>query len=114
MWYVNKLNFDINILHKILQFFSYVGYFLIYFSIAVISFISTRIEINPWYYIIAYIPVSFFGGTCAFITATYCYIIDNTNQENRARRLNRTLYLLTFNLTFKNYNKILLLQISIC
>jgi len=66
---------------------SFIGYFIIYLSITVISYMSTMISINPWLYLIPFIPISLCGGNCALITGVFSYLTDVTSQENRPIRM---------------------------
>lgn len=71
---------------SLIALFPFSGYFLVYFSIAMISFLSSYRAVSPWYYLLAFIPISVLGGTCALITSIFCYITDVSTQENRAFR----------------------------
>lgn len=62
------------------------GYFLIYVVIALISLLSTVLPISPWYYLLAFIPISILGGPCALVTSIFCYITDVSTQADRAFR----------------------------
>lgn len=53
---------------------SIVGYFIIYLSITVISYLSTVMAINPWFYLLPFVPISLCGGTCALITGAFSYL----------------------------------------
>lgn len=44
-------------------------------------------DVNPWIFLIAFIPLSLLGGVCVLLVATYCYISDITNTDTRAWRL---------------------------
>lgn len=59
------------------------GYFFVYAANAITSYISSYSEVSPWYYLLAYIPVSLCGGTCALITVLFCYINDKNAGKNR-------------------------------
>lgn len=65
---------------------TFTGYFCVYFMIAVISLIAIKFNISPWYYLIAFIPISILGGTCSLITGIYCYLSDISQQKDRAFR----------------------------
>lgn len=44
-------------------------------------------EVVPWYFLIAYIPMSFLGGISILMLASFCYITDITNNNERAWHL---------------------------
>lgn len=52
-----------------------------------ISYLSTVMAVNPWFYLLPYIPVSICGGTCALITGVFSYLTDVTTQDNRPIRM---------------------------
>lgn len=60
---------------------------MIYLSITVMSYLSTVVAVNPWFYILPYIPVSIGGGNCALITGIFSYLTDVTTQINRPMRM---------------------------
>uniref|UniRef100_A0A1L8DEH4 Putative transporter add1 major facilitator superfamily n=1 Tax=Nyssomyia neivai TaxID=330878 RepID=A0A1L8DEH4_9DIPT len=72
---------------KPLLYASFLGYFTVFLLLVGISFASNVFTLNPWFYLLAYIPVMFSGGTCALITGTFCYITDVTTEKNRAIRM---------------------------
>lgn len=63
---------------------TFIGSFFTYTLVAVICFLSSQYEVDPWYYILAYIPAALSGGNCALITGVFCYITDVTSEQNRA------------------------------
>lgn len=63
------------------------GYFIIYMSITVISYLSTVMAVSPWLYLLPYIPISICGGNCALITGVFSYITDVTTQRDRPTRM---------------------------
>lgn len=44
-------------------------------------------EIVPWYFLIAYIPTALLGGISVLMLASYCYITDITDNNERAWHL---------------------------
>lgn len=66
---------------------TFIGSFCSYGLVALICFLSGRYEIDPWYYILAYIPAALSGGNCALITGVFCYITDVTSEQNRAVKM---------------------------
>ncbi|XP_014612074.1 PREDICTED: proton-coupled folate transporter-like isoform X1 [Polistes canadensis] len=49
---------------------------------AILSLMS-KWQINPWYFLIAYIPIACFGGLCFVLLASLSYITDITSEEDR-------------------------------
>ncbi|XP_065093769.1 probable peptidoglycan muropeptide transporter SLC46 [Ochlerotatus camptorhynchus] len=66
---------------------TFIGSFFSYSLVALICFLSSRYEIDPWYYILAFIPAALSGGNCALITGVFCYITDVTSEQNRAVKM---------------------------
>lgn len=52
-----------------------------------ISYLSATIPVNPWFYLLPFIPISLCGGNCALITGVFCYITDVTTQKDRPIRM---------------------------
>lgn len=44
-------------------------------------------EIVPWYFLIAYIPMALLGGISTLMLASFCYITDITDNNERAWHL---------------------------
>ncbi|KAK2580079.1 hypothetical protein KPH14_012362 [Odynerus spinipes] len=44
-------------------------------------------DINPWYFLIAYVPSACLGGFCIIILASFCYISDISVENDRAWHL---------------------------
>lgn len=44
-------------------------------------------EITAWYFLLAYIPTAFLGGIGILMLASFCYIIDITDDYERAWHL---------------------------
>lgn len=44
-------------------------------------------EIMPWYFLIAYIPMALLGGISVLMLASFCYITDITDNNERAWHL---------------------------
>lgn len=65
----------------------YTGYFFIYSSVTVISYLSTVMAVNPWFYLLPYIPISICGGNCALITGVFSYITDVTTPDDRPTKM---------------------------
>lgn len=51
-----------------------------------IAWLSARRDVNPWLYVVAFMPTALTGGFCAYVTCTFCYISDVTSAQNRAMR----------------------------
>lgn len=62
------------------------GNFLIYFLITVISFISSITPVDPWVYVLAFVPAMFTGGSSALLTGVMSYVTDVTAPKDRALR----------------------------
>lgn len=62
------------------------GYFLAYAILTIVAIVSTVILVNPWFYLVAFVPLSLLGGTCALITGVFCYISDISFERDRAFR----------------------------
>lgn len=60
---------------------------MVYFLCAVIGYLSTLTLINPWVYMLAFVPVLFTGGNCALITGIFGHITDVTTEKDRALRM---------------------------
>lgn len=63
---------------------SLTGFFLTYLIICILCAVSDAFILNPWYYVLASIPVATLGGICTMITGVFCYIADITTEKNRA------------------------------
>ncbi|XP_053687663.1 tetracycline resistance protein, class D [Sabethes cyaneus] len=66
---------------------TFTGSLFSYSLLALICFLSGRYVVDPWYYILAFIPAALSGGNCALITGVFCYITDVTNEQNRAVKM---------------------------
>lgn len=62
------------------------GYFLAYAILSIVAIVSTMTLVNPWFYLVAFVPLSLLGGTCALITGVFCYISDISFERERAFR----------------------------
>lgn len=67
-------------------FFIYKGYLVGSVILTTLTYISTKISISPWLFLLASVPSVLSGGTCALITGIYCYISDVANEKTRALR----------------------------
>lgn len=52
-----------------------------------ISYLSTVMIVNPWLYLLPYIPFSICGGNCALITGVFSYLTDVTTKSDRPIRM---------------------------
>lgn len=66
---------------------TFIGSFFTYSLVTLVCFISGRYQVDPWYYVLAYIPAALSGGNCALITGVFCYITDVTSEQNRAVKM---------------------------
>lgn len=63
-----------------------IGYFLTHCMIVISLYVSTKMYLTPWLYVIAYVPSSLLGGNCAFFTGVFCYVSDTSSLKNRGMR----------------------------
>uniref|UniRef100_A0A1A9WMU3 Major facilitator superfamily (MFS) profile domain-containing protein n=1 Tax=Glossina brevipalpis TaxID=37001 RepID=A0A1A9WMU3_9MUSC len=63
------------------------GYLIGRIIATILIFISTKIIISPWLFLLCSIPSVLSGGTCALITGIYCYISDVAKAKSRALRM---------------------------
>ncbi|XP_014095871.3 probable peptidoglycan muropeptide transporter SLC46 [Bactrocera oleae] len=54
---------------------------------AILAGISMSTPINPWVYVISYIPLALTGGTCSLIAMVFCLVSDVSDEGGRARRM---------------------------
>lgn len=66
---------------------SLIGFFFTYLIICILCAVSHAYIINPWYYVLASIPIALGGGICTLITGMFCYTADITSEKNRAVRM---------------------------
>ncbi|XP_055627244.1 proton-coupled folate transporter [Toxorhynchites rutilus septentrionalis] len=66
---------------------TFIGSFATYCLVTIVCLLSDQYEIDPWYYLLAFIPAAFSGGNCALITGVFCYITDVTTEQNRAVKM---------------------------
>lgn len=48
---------------------------------------ATLVDVNPWWYFLAFLPICFTGGYCALLTGLFCYVADVASHDTRAMRL---------------------------
>ncbi|XP_062125479.1 probable peptidoglycan muropeptide transporter SLC46 isoform X1 [Drosophila sulfurigaster albostrigata] len=53
----------------------------------IICALSSKYEINPWWYTLAALPHSLLGGMCVFSVAAFCFISDITDIKTRPYRM---------------------------
>ncbi|XP_062541930.1 probable peptidoglycan muropeptide transporter SLC46 isoform X2 [Armigeres subalbatus] len=63
------------------------GLLLTYFALTGLSFLSSFIQVNPWYYVLAYIPFSLPGGMAVLGGTIYAFISDVSNEQNRTVKM---------------------------
>ncbi|KAG5683411.1 hypothetical protein PVAND_012694 [Polypedilum vanderplanki] len=81
--------------------FSSIGFVLTHTSIAAVCYYSDYINpLNPWIYIICYIPVNFLGGFASMSTAIICYITDNCEESKRSFHFIIIKYMNNFSFVF--------------
>ncbi|KAL9916081.1 proton-coupled folate transporter-like [Glossina fuscipes] len=63
------------------------GYLISRIIATVLIYISSKVVINPWLFLLCSVPSVMSGGTCALITGIYCYISDVAKAKSRALRM---------------------------
>lgn len=63
------------------------GFTLQYLITTAITYLAASYTINPWWYLLAILPLMFTGGYCSIITVLFCYITDITDERNRSTRM---------------------------
>ncbi|XP_053688716.1 proton-coupled folate transporter-like [Sabethes cyaneus] len=63
------------------------GLLLSYFGLTGLNYLSSFMQLNPWYYVAAYIPFSITGGMAALGAALFAFIADVTNDHTRTIRM---------------------------
>lgn len=67
---------------------TFIGFTLTLASFFTVSLIADhRDMINPWFYILPYIPIIITGGWPTMVVSILCYVTDLTNEANRSSRL---------------------------
>lgn len=65
----------------------YLGHALALAGFCLLSLVSEVTAVNPWIYVLPYLPVVLTGGWPTMIISTLCYVTDLTNNSNRSTRL---------------------------
>ena len=63
------------------------GLFISSMIIVVLSYMTSYTEINPWYFIWAYLPFAMSGGFCSLFIGLLCYTTDITDESNRSMKI---------------------------
>ncbi|XP_037954262.1 proton-coupled folate transporter-like [Teleopsis dalmanni] len=66
---------------------TFTGYFSGFVILTTLAFLSTKVVISPWLFLLSSVPSVLSGGTCALITGIYCYISDVAKPKVRAVRM---------------------------
>lgn len=67
---------------------TFIGFSMTLLSLSLVSFISEQMAMmNPWMYVLPYIPNIVVGGWPTMIVAILCYVTDLTDESNRSSRL---------------------------
>lgn len=67
---------------------TFIGFSLSQAALCLVSFISDHLAMmNPWIYVLTYIPIIITGGWPSMIVAILCYITDLTTEVRRSTRL---------------------------
>lgn len=68
------------------------GYLAGSIILTTLTYVSTKVAISPWVFLLSSVPSVLSGGTCALITGIYCYISDVAQAKTRALRYNCLFY----------------------
>lgn len=60
---------------------------LTYIALTGLNFLTSFVQINPWYYVLAYIPFSIPGGMAVLGATIYAFISDVSNDQNRTIKM---------------------------
>ncbi|XP_055626061.1 proton-coupled folate transporter-like [Toxorhynchites rutilus septentrionalis] len=63
------------------------GMLLTYFSLTGLNFLSTFVQVNPWFYVLAYIPFFLPGGMIILAATVYAFVSDLSNDHNRTVKM---------------------------
>ncbi|XP_049293066.1 tetracycline resistance protein, class D-like isoform X2 [Anopheles funestus] len=55
--------------------------------LTMLTFLSMRVTVTPWYYTAAYLPFSLLGGMTVITAAAFSYLSDVTNEQTRTMRM---------------------------
>lgn len=67
---------------------AFFGFSLSLASLYMLAFVSSQVEmINPWLYVLPFIPMIATGGWPTMVVAILCYVTDLTTEANRSMRL---------------------------
>ncbi|XP_055609373.1 proton-coupled folate transporter-like [Uranotaenia lowii] len=63
------------------------GLLLTYVSMTGLNFLSMFVRVDPWYYVLTYIPFSIPGGAAVLGATVFAFVTDVTNDENRTIKM---------------------------
>lgn len=63
------------------------GLFISSTIIAVLSYMNQFTEVDPWYFVWAYLPFAMSGGFCSLFIGLICYTTDITDESNRSMKI---------------------------
>ena len=66
--------------------FNFSGFFGTFLLLTIICSISTKFFVNPWFYILAFIPLTIGGSAYVQAIGIFGYASDITNDDNRAMK----------------------------
>lgn len=67
---------------------TFFGFSLTLGSLYILTLVSSQVEmINPWLYVLPYIPIIVVGGWPTMVVSILCYVTDLTTEDNRSLRL---------------------------
>ncbi|KXJ83553.1 hypothetical protein RP20_CCG004518 [Aedes albopictus] len=58
-----------------------------YVALTGLNFLSSFVQVNPWFYAAAYIPFSITGGTAILGATVYAFLSDVSNDQNRTIKM---------------------------
>lgn len=60
---------------------------LTFFFLTGLNFLSTFIQVNPWFYVLAHVPFFLPGGMTILAATVYAFVSDLSNDHNRTLKL---------------------------
>lgn len=71
---------------------TFIGYTITLITITVLSYLTDYVpsvpSINPWYFVVAHLPMSLLGGLSCMMVAVFCYSADVSDASHRSLKLN--------------------------
>ena len=64
---------------------TFIGYSLTLITVTALSYLTDFVpSINPWYFVIAHLPMSLLGGLSCMMVAVFCYSADVSDASHRS------------------------------